>query len=140
MSKQKTLAIMKPDLVAKKQQGTVLQRILDEGFEVLAMRQVHLSRREAEGFYAVHRERPFFASLCEFMSSGPVVVLSLEREDAVAHWRRVIGATNPADADEGTIRKQFGASVGENAVHGSDSEENGLLESNYFFPGTDLLD
>jgi nucleoside-diphosphate kinase len=140
MPKERTLAIMKPDLVAKKQQGAVLQRILDEGFDVLAMRQLHLSQRDAEGFYAVHRERPFFASLCEFMSSGPVVVLSLERDNAVAHWRKVIGATNPAEAEEGTIRKQYGSSVGENAAHGSDSPENGRLESNYFFPGTDLID
>ncbi len=139
MSKQRTLAIIKPDVVALKKQGVVLQRILDEGFEILGMRQMRLSRREAEGFYAVHRERPFFDSLCEFMSRGPVVVLALQRDDAVPHWRKVIGATNPAQAEEGTIRKQFGASVGENAAHGSDSEENGLIEINYFFPGTDLI-
>jgi nucleoside-diphosphate kinase len=98
-----------------------------------------LSQAEAEGFYAVHRERPFFASLVEFMCRGPVVVLALERDEAVAHWRKVIGATNPADADEGTSRKQFGASVGENAAHGSDSVENGALECSYFFAGADLL-
>ena len=117
----------------------MVQRILDEGFQILGMRQVRLSTREAEGFYAIHRERPFFASLVEFMCRGPLIVLALEREDAVAHWRKVIGATNPADADEGTIRKQLGASVGENAAHGSDSEENGVIECSYFFPGTDLL-
>lgn len=139
MAIQRTLAIIKPDVVELKKQGVVLQRILDEGFSILGMRQVHLSQAEAEGFYAVHRERPFFASLVEFMCRGPVVVLALEREDAVAHWRNVIGATNPANADEGTIRKQFGASVGENAAHGSDSAENGAIECAYFFAGADLL-
>lgn len=139
MATQRTLAIIKPDVVALRKQGVVLQRILDEGFLVLGMRQIRLSRKEAEGFYAVHRERPFFESLVEFMMSGPVVALALEREDAVAHWRQVLGKTNPADADEGTIRKQFGASVGENAAHGSDSEENGQIECAYFFPGTELL-
>lgn len=139
MAIQRTLAIIKPDVVAQKKQGVVLQRILDEGFRVLGMRQVHLSQIEAEGFYAVHRERPFFASLVEFMISGPVVVLALERQEAVAHWRKVIGATNPKDAEEGTIRKMFGQSVGENAAHGSDSEENGQIECSYFFAGTDLL-
>jgi nucleoside-diphosphate kinase len=139
MAIQRTLAIIKPDVVEHKKQGVVLQRILDEGFTVLGMRQVHLSQAEVEGFYAVHRERPFFASLCEFMCRGPVVVLALEREDAVAHWRKVIGATNPADAEAGTIRKLFGANVGENAAHGSDSAENGAIECSYFFAGTDLL-
>jgi nucleoside-diphosphate kinase len=139
MAVQRTLAIIKPDVVLQRKQGVVIQRILDEQFTILAMRQVQLSQKEAEGFYAVHRERPFFASLVEFMISGKVVILALERDDAVAHWRGVIGATNPAQAAEGTIRKQFGANVGENAVHGSDSEENGRLECDYFFPGTDLL-
>jgi len=139
MAAQRTLAIIKPDVVLQRKQGVVVQRILDEQFTILAMRQVQLSQKEAEGFYAVHRARPFFASLVEFMISGKVVVLALERDDAVAHWRSVIGATNPAQAAEGTIRKQFGANVGENAVHGSDSEENGRLECDYFFPGTDLL-
>jgi len=139
MATQRTLAIIKPDVVELKKQGIVLQRIVDEGFKVLGMRQVHLSQKEAEGFYAVHSERPFFASLVEFMCRGPVIVLALEREDAVAHWRKVIGATNPAQAAEGTIRKQFGQSLGENAAHGSDSEENGAIECSYFFPGTDLL-
>ena len=139
MAQQRTLAIIKPDVVEQRKQGVVIQRILDEGFRILSMRQVHLSKKDAEGFYAVHRERPFFDSLVEFMCRGPVVVLALERDDAVAHWRKVIGATNPADAEEGTIRKQFGASVGENAAHGSDSEENGKIECAFFFPGTELL-
>lgn len=139
MAIQRTLAIIKPDVVALRKQGIVLQRILDEGFVVLGMRQTSLSRKEAEGFYAVHRERPFFDSLVDFMISGPVVVLALEREDAVFHWREVLGKTNPADAAEGTIRQQFGASVGANAAHGSDSEENGRIECAFFFPGTALL-
>lgn len=139
MTVQRTLAIIKPDVVEKRKQGLVLQRILDEGFQVLAMRQAHLTRREAEGFYAVHRERPFFGELCEFMSRGPVVLLALQREDAVAHWRKVIGATNPENADPGTIRRELGTSVGENAVHGSDSAENGVRECDYFFSGVEQI-
>lgn len=135
---ERTLAIIKPDVVKKREQGHIVQRILDEGFEILGMKQILLSRKEAEGFYAVHRERPFFAELCEFMTSGPVVVLALERTNAVQHWRDVIGATNPANAAEGTIRKRFGASVSENAAHGSDSVENGRIECAYFFPGFEL--
>jgi nucleoside-diphosphate kinase len=139
MTTQLTLGIIKPDAMEGRRQGEILQRVLDEGFHVVAMRQVHLTRGQAEGFYAIHREKPFFEELCRFMTRGPVVVMALQREDAVAHWRRVIGATNPANADEGTIRKRFGASVTENATHGSDSEENGRLECGYFFPGQDLL-
>lgn len=136
---ERTLAIFKPDLVQSGKQGAVLQRIVDEGFRVLGMRQIHLSRAQAEGFYAVHRERSFFDELCAFMSRGPVVVLALERSEAVAHWRLVIGATNPANAAPGTIRAQYGTDVGENAVHGSDSPENGTLECAYFFAGHELL-
>lgn len=139
MATERTLAIIKPDVVAKRKQGVVLQRILDEGFNVLALRQAHLTQKEAEGFYAVHEGKPFFAELVQFMSQGPVVILSLERENAVAHWRSVIGATNPAQAEPGTIRREFGESVGVNAAHGSDSTENGILESAYFFSGTELL-
>lgn len=135
---ERTLAIIKPDVVKKREQGHVLQRILDEGFRVLAMKQVLLAQKDAEGFYAVHRERPFFAELCEFMTSGPVVILALERDSAVQHWRDVIGATNPESAAEGTIRKRFGSSVSENAAHGSDSVENGRIECSYFFPGLEL--
>src|SRR5690606_25171935 len=115
-----TLAIIKPDVLKQRKQGHVLQRILDEGFEVLAMKQMLLTRKEAEGFYAVHRERPFFGELVDFMTSGPVIVLALERENAVQHWRDVIGATNPANAAPGTIRKLYGTSVSVNAAHGSD--------------------
>ena len=131
---ERTLAIIKPDAVANGHAGKIIDRILSEGFAVRAMKLVTLSKAEAEGFYAVHRERPFFGELTDFMSSGPCIPLVLDRDGAVAKWREVIGATNPADADEGTIRKQFATSMGENAVHGSDSVENGKLEANYFFP------
>ena len=139
MSTQRTLCILKPDALEQKKQGVILQHLIDQGFEVLGMRQVHLSRRVAEGFYAVHRERPFFDELCTFMTRGPVVVLALERVDAVQHLRTVIGATDPAKAADGTVRKLYGKNVGENAVHGSDSEENGRLECSYFFQGMDLV-
>lgn len=138
MAIERTLCIIKPDAVQKRKSGAILQHLLEEGFNVLAMRQQQLSKREAEGFYAVHRERPFFKDLCEFMTSGPVVVVALERENAVAHWRKVIGATDPAKADAGTIRKLYGASLGENAVHGSDSVENGQIECAYYFQGSEL--
>jgi nucleoside-diphosphate kinase len=139
MATQRTLCIIKPDAVEKKKQGLILQQLLDEGFQVRGMRLAHLTRKQAEGFYAVHRERPFFGELCTFMSRGPVVLLALEREDAVQHLRTVIGATDPAKAAAGTVRKLYGSNVGENAVHGSDSEENGRLECSYYFPGMDLV-
>ena len=136
---ERTLAIIKPDAVAAGHAGKIIDRILAEGFAIRAMKLVQLTRAEAEGFYAVHRERPFFGELTAFMSSAPCVPLVLEREDAVAKWREVIGATNPAEAAEGTIRKLFARSVGENAVHGSDSPENGVKESRYFFPESELV-
>ena len=139
MTLEKTLCIIKPDGLEQRKQGAIVQRLLDEGFKILAMQQVHLARRVAEGFYAVHRERPFFGELCTFMTRGPVVVLALAREDAVQRLRTVIGATDPAKATEGTIRKLYGTNVGENAVHGSDSAENGALECGYFFPGMNLV-
>jgi len=139
MAIQRTLCIIKPDAVEKHVQGHILQRLLDEGFKVLSMKQIHLSRKVAEGFYAVHRERPFFDELCTFMTRGPVVVVALERENAVQHYRDVIGATDPAKAADGTVRKLYGSNVGENAVHGSDSEENGKIECGYFFSGSELL-
>jgi nucleoside-diphosphate kinase len=138
MASERTLCIIKPDAVEKRKAGAILQRLLDEGFQVLGMRQVRLSQREAEGFYAVHRERPFFKDLCEFMTRSPVVVLALARENAVLHLRTVIGATDPAKADAGTIRKLYGGSLGENAVHGSDSVENGRIECAYYFQGSEL--
>ncbi|HET9954011.1 MAG TPA: nucleoside-diphosphate kinase [Polyangiaceae bacterium] len=136
---QRTLCIIKPDAFEKGHAGAIIERILKERFRVLGLRQLHLSRKQAEGFYAVHRGRPFFDELCAFMSRGPVVVAALEREEAVQHWRNVIGATDPAKAATGTLRQLFGASLGENAVHGSDSEENGRIECAYFFAGMDLL-
>ena len=139
MAVQRTLCLIKPDAFEKGASGSILDRILRENFRVLGLRQVRLSRLQAEGFYAVHRGRGFFEELVTFMSRGPLVAIALEREDAVRHWREVIGATDPAKAIEGTIRKQFGSNVGENAVHGSDSEENGVLETSYFFAGLDLL-
>ncbi len=139
MSVQRTLAIIKPDAVSQRNQGKILQRILDEQFEVLALRQVHLSRRQVESFYAEHRGQPFFEDLCSFMSSAPCVVIALGGEDAVAHWRRVLGKTNPDDADANTIRKLFGTKMNRNAAHGSDSAESGSRECAYFFVETDLL-
>jgi nucleoside-diphosphate kinase len=139
MSPEKTLCILKPDALEQRKQGAILQMLLDAGFKVLAMQQVHLTRRAAEGFYAVHRERPFFTELCTFMTRGPVVVLALSRENAVQQLRQTIGATDPAKAADGTVRKLFGKNVGENAVHGSDSVENGVLECGYFFPGMNLV-
>ena len=139
MTTQRTLCIIKPDAVERHKQGAIVQRLLEEGFRVLAMRQTVLSRRQVEGFYAVHKERPFFNELCTFMARGPVVLLALEREDAVQHLRNVIGATDPAKAAPGTVRKLYGSNVGENAVHGSDSDENGRIECAYYFAGMDLL-
>ena len=128
-----TFGIIKPDAVRAGKTGAVLQRITDGGFRVRAMKLIHMTRAEAEGFYAVHRGRPFFGELTEFMSGGPCVVLALERDGAVKAWRDLMGATDPARADDGTIRKEFGASIGNNAVHGSDSEENAAVELAYFF-------
>ena len=139
MATQRTLSIIKPDAVEKGLQGKIIGRLQEEGFTILGLRQLSLTRKQAEGFYAVHRERPFFQELCEFMTRGSIVVMALERDNAVQHYRKVIGATDPAKADAGTIRKLFGASVSENAVHGSDSEENGRIECAYFFAGLDLV-
>lgn len=133
-----TLCIVKPDAVSRRHTAQILQRIAEEGFSVEALAQRSLSREEAEGFYAVHRDRPFFSELVEFMCSGPVVVAALRRPDAVMHWRSVIGATDPAQAEPGTLRKQYGTNLGQNAVHGSDSPENGLRETAYFFTGAQL--
>jgi len=139
MSIERTLCIVKPDAVEKRAQGSIVQRLLDEGFRVVAMKQTTLSRATAEGFYAVHKARPFFDELCTYMTRGPVVIVALERENAVQHYRNVIGATDPAKAADGTVRKLFGANVGENAVHGSDSVENGRSECAYFFAGHELI-
>lgn len=133
-----TFAIIKPDAVAAKLSGRIIQRIEDEGFQIRAMRMRRLSKPEAEGFYAVHRARPFFNSLTTFMSSGPVVVLALEAPDAIAKWRTLMGATDPAKADAGTLRKEFGRSIENNATHGSDAPETAAFELGYFFPGIEL--
>jgi nucleoside-diphosphate kinase len=135
---ERTLAIIKPDAVAARHTGRIIQRIEDEGFQIRAMRMLHLSTREAEGFYAVHRERPFFGSLTTFMSRGPVVVLALEAQDAIRKWRTLMGATDPAKAEAGTLRKEFGTSIEHNATHGSDAPETAAFEVGYFFPGMEL--
>ena len=135
---EQTLAIVKPDAVAAGVVGKIVQRIEESGFQIRAMRKMHLSQQEAEGFYAVHRERPFFASLTRFMSSGPVVVLALEAPDAIAKWRKLMGATDPAKADAGTLRKEFGGSIENNATHGSDAPETAAFELRYFFSGIEL--
>ena len=135
---ERTFAIIKPDAVRERMTGRIIQRIEDEGFQIRAMRLVNLSKPEAEGFYAVHRERPFFASLTAFMSSGPAVVLALEAPDAVKKWRALMGATDPAKADKGTLRKEFGRSIENNATHGSDAPETAAFELSYFFPGIEF--
>ncbi|MEE8411088.1 MAG: nucleoside-diphosphate kinase [Acidobacteriota bacterium] len=135
---QRTLAIIKPDAVANKNTGEVLTRIEREGFRVVGMRMVNLSRDDAEGFYAVHRDKPFFGDLTAFMSSGPAVVLCLEAEDAIAKWRNVMGATNPENAAEGTLRKLFATNIERNVVHGSDAPETAAVEIAYYFRGVDL--
>jgi nucleoside-diphosphate kinase len=135
---EQTLAIIKPDAVAARHAGRIIQRVEDSGFQIRAMRMLHLTARQAEGFYAVHRERPFFASLTKFMSSGPVVVLALEADDAIRKWRNLMGATDPGKADFGTLRKEFGRSIENNATHGSDAPETARFELGYFFPGLEL--
>lgn len=136
---ERTFAIIKPDAVADGHTGKILDIILENGFKIVGMKMKHLSLKEAQGFYAVHKERGFFGELCEFMSEGPVVVLCMEREGAIAKWREVMGATNPANAAEGTIRKRFAASVGRNCVHGSDAPETASQEVPYFFAATELV-
>ncbi|MBW2455576.1 MAG: nucleoside-diphosphate kinase [Deltaproteobacteria bacterium] len=135
MSLQRTFAIIKPDAMEAGHAGAIISRIHAEGFTVLGMRQVHITQAQAEGFYDIHRGKPFFDELVEFMSRGPIIVLALEAEEAIAKWREVIGATNPAKAADGTIRQLFAKSLGENAVHGSDAPETAAVEIGYFFPG-----
>ena len=134
-----TFGIIKPDAVRAGKTGAIIQRITDSDFKIRAMKLIHLTRREAEGFYAVHRERPFFGELTTFMSSAPCVVMALEKENAVRAWRDLMGATDPAKAEEGTLRRDFAMSIGENAVHGSDSEENAKIEIAYFFSRLELV-
>jgi nucleoside-diphosphate kinase len=136
---ERTLAIIKPDAVAARHAGHIIHRIEQAGFQIRAMQMRSLTQKEAEGFYAVHRERPFFGSLTKFMSTGPIVVLALEAPDAIKKWRTLMGATDPANADNGTLRKEFGASIENNATHGSDAPETAAFELGYFFAGLQLV-
>jgi nucleoside-diphosphate kinase len=134
-----TLAIIKPDAVGRGVAGRILQRAEESGFQIRAMRLVRLTRPQAEGFYAVHRQRPFFDGLTTFMSEGPIIVLALQAPDAIKKWRAVMGATDPAKAEAGTIRREFGSNIERNATHGSDAPETAAFEVGYFFPGIDLI-
>lgn len=136
---ERTLSIIKPDAVAAGAAGAILSRVEEAGFQIVALRMRHLTMAEAEGFYQVHRERPFFAELCAFMSSGPCITMVLEGDDAIAHLREVMGATDPANAAPGTIRKDFATSIQRNCIHGSDAPETARFEIGYFFPGVELL-
>jgi nucleoside-diphosphate kinase len=137
---ERTFAIIKPDATAKQLTGRILQRIEEAGFQIRAIKTLRLTEAEAAGFYAVHRERPFFKGLTEFMSSGPIVALVLEAPDAVSKWRALMGATDPAKAEPGTIRREFASSIGENATHGSDAADTAAFEIGYFFAGLELVD
>ena len=136
---ERTFAIIKPDAVERNLIGKILERIESNGFKIAGMKKTQLSQKEAKGFYYVHKERPFFDSLTEFMCSGPVVLLVLEKENAITAWRDLMGATNPEDAKEGTIRKDFALSIEKNSPHGSDSAENAGYELSYFFSETEIL-
>ena len=136
---QRTLAIIKPDAIASNATGDIISIILQNGFHIVGMKMLHLTQEQAEGFYAVHAGKPFFTSLARFMTSGSIVVLALEKEDdAIASWRKVMGATNPAHAEPGTLRKRFAQSIERNAVHGSDAEDTARFELSYFFAGYEL--
>jgi nucleoside-diphosphate kinase len=134
-----TFGIIKPDAVRAGNQGKIVDRILQGGFQIRGMKLIHQTKQQAEGFYDVHRGKGFYDELTEFMSSGPCVVLALEKDGAVKAWRDLMGATNPAEAAEGTLRKEFASSIGENAVHGSDSDENAAIEVSYFFSKLELV-
>jgi nucleoside-diphosphate kinase len=135
----RTLAIIKPDAVGRRLVGQIVSRIEASGFKILALRMAHLTKEEAEGFYAVHRGKPFFDGLTDFMSSGPAVLMVLESGAAIKEWRDLMGATDPAKAADGTLRKAFGTSIGENATHGSDAPETAAFEIGYFFRGMELV-
>jgi nucleoside-diphosphate kinase len=136
----RTLAILKPDAVKKKYIGQIITMITEAGFKIKAMKMIHLSKSSAEGFYEVHKERAFYGDLVEYMTSGPCIPIALEKDNAVADFRKLIGATDPAEAEEGTIRKLYAADKAENAVHGSDSDENAAKEILHFFSRNELLD
>ena len=131
----RTFTMIKPDAMKKGVQGQIIDRIIQAGYRIVALKMTKLSSEKAGEFYAIHKERPFYGELVQFMSSGPIIAAILEKDDAVASFRTLIGATDPSKADEGTIRKLYAASVGENAVHGSDSDENAAIEGNFFFSG-----
>ena len=135
----RTFTIVKPDSVRKGNFGKIISRLESEGFQILGLKKTSLSQKQAQGFYAVHRERPFFSGLVEYMTSGPVYVAALQRDNAVAHLRKVMGATDPAKADAGTIRKDFGESIEQNAIHGSDSDDNAKIEISFFFAESELI-
>ena len=135
---ERTFAIIKPDAVERRLVGRILSRVEEAGFTIRAMRLQHLTKKDAEGFYAVHRERPFFGALTDFMSSGPCVVMALEAPDAITKWRALMGATDPAKADAGTLRREFGTSIERNATHGSDAPETAAFELGYFFRGMEM--
>ena len=134
-----TLAIIKPDAVKNRSTGKIYDRIISAGFEIKSAKLLRMTRSQAEGFYAIHKERPFFGELTEFMSSGPCMVMALQKENAVEEWRKTIGATNPEEAENGTIRKDFATNIQENAVHGSDSDENAKKEIGFFFSDSELI-
>ncbi len=136
---QRTFSIVKPDAVRKGYTGAILAEIEKAGFQIAAIKKLSISREQAKGFYYIHKDRPFFAGLCDFMSSGPLVLMVLEKDNAIADLRKLMGATNPANAEEGTIRKKFAGSIQENAVHGSDAEETAAFEIGYWFAGFELL-
>ena len=135
----RTFAMIKPDAVRNGYMGKILDRIIEADFKILGAKLIRMTKAQAEGFYAIHRERPFFQELTTFMSSGKTMVLALEKENAVSAWRDTIGATNPAEAVDGTIRKDFATSLGENAVHGADSDENATIEIGFFFTNSELI-
>jgi nucleoside-diphosphate kinase len=137
---QRTLAIIKPDAVKKNAEGEIISMILNAGFRIIGMKMLSITKDQAEGFYAVHANKPFFQSLTNFMSEGPIVVMALEKEgDAIADWRKLMGATNPANAEQGTIRKRFAESIERNSVHGSDAEDTARFELSYWFAGYELV-
>ncbi|MDR3724187.1 MAG: nucleoside-diphosphate kinase [Terracidiphilus sp.] len=136
---QRTFSIVKPDAVRKGYTGAILADLSNAGFKIVSLRKQHISKAQAEGFYAVHQGKPFFDGLTTFMSSGPLVLLALEKENAIADLRKLMGATNPANAEEGTIRKKYASSIGENAIHGSDAPETAAFELSYWFAGYELI-
>ena len=138
-TQQRTFSIIKPDAVKKNATGDILHTMQQAGFRIIGLKMVEITREQAEGFYAVHAGKPFFLSLCDFMSSGPIVVIALEKENAIADFRKLMGATNPANAEEGTIRKKWASDIENNAIHGSDADDTARFELSYFFAGYELF-